>query len=97
VRVFLDTNVWVSAFEARGVCEELLLRVLEDGSALTSPLVLKELTEVLTRKVLPSPAAWQRIRSLWCSAESVEDAPLSPRCSALTAPRCQTLYHPSPL
>lgn len=75
MRVFLDTNVWVSAFAARGACEELLLRVLEDGSALTSPLVLEELTEVLTRKVLPSPAAWQRIRSLWCSAESVEDAP----------------------
>lgn len=75
MRVFLDTNVWVSAVAARGVCEELLLRVLEDGSALTSPLVWEELTEVLTRKVLPSPAAWQRIRSLWCLAESVEDAP----------------------
>lgn len=75
MRVFLDTNVWVSAFAARGVCEELLLRLLEDGSVLTSPLVWEELTGVLTRKVLPSPAAWQRIRSLWCSAESVKDAP----------------------
>lgn len=75
MRVFLDTNVWVSAVAARGVCEELLLRVLEDGLALTSPLIWEELTEVLTRKALPSPVAWQRIRSLWRSAESVEDAP----------------------
>lgn len=75
MRVFFDTNVWVSAFAARGVCEELLLRVLEDGLAISSPLVSEELTEVLTRKVLPSPAGWQRIRSLWGAAESVEDAP----------------------
>lgn len=75
MRVFLDTNVWVSAVAARGVCEELLLRALEDGTALTSPLVWEELTEVLTRKVLPSPTVWQQIRSLWCSAESVEDTP----------------------
>jgi len=75
VRVFLDTNVWVSAFAARGVCEELLLRVLEDGSTFTSPLVWEELAQVLTRKLSPSPAAWQRIRSLWGAAESVEDIP----------------------
>lgn len=75
MKVFLDTNVWISAFVARGVCEELLLRVLEAGSARTSPLVWEELAEVLTRKVSPSPTAWNRIRSLWCSAERVEDAP----------------------
>ncbi len=54
MKVFLDTNVWVSAFLAPGLCEELLIRCVEDGIVLTSPVLWQELTEVLARKVSPS-------------------------------------------
>jgi uncharacterized protein len=50
VRVFLDTNVLVSAFSARGLCSDLLLLVIEEHELLTGEIVLAELRSVLHRK-----------------------------------------------
>jgi uncharacterized protein len=50
VRVFLDTNVLVSAFLARGLCADLLRLVLTEHTLVTSEVVLAELRDVLSRK-----------------------------------------------
>lgn len=51
MKVFLDTNVWLSAIVFPGLCAELLT-VLDDSShtLLTSELVKAEVLEVLQRK-----------------------------------------------
>jgi putative PIN family toxin of toxin-antitoxin system len=75
VRVFLDTNVWVAAFAARGLCEALLDECLVRHEVLTSTLVWEELKDVLARKLAPSPQSWKEIEALGQSAVSVADAP----------------------
>jgi len=50
VRVFIDTNVLVSAFLARGLCADLLRLVLTEHTLVTSEVVLSELRDVLSRK-----------------------------------------------
>ncbi len=55
MRVFLDTNVLVSAFATRGVCADVLRVVLAEHTLVTSNLVLRELRRVLrTRIKLPA-------------------------------------------
>lgn len=54
MRVFLDTNVLVSAFATRGLCADVLRVVLAEHTLVTSNLVLRELRRVLrTRIKLP--------------------------------------------
>lgn len=56
MRVFLDTNVLVSAFLARGLCADLFRLVLLEHTLVTSEVVLTELQDVLSRKGrLPAP------------------------------------------
>lgn len=47
MRVFLDTNVLVSAFATRGLCSDVLRVVLREHTLLTSNLVLRELKRTL--------------------------------------------------
>lgn len=47
MRVFLDTNVLVSAFATRGVCEGLLRYVLAEHDLVTGEVVLAELERIL--------------------------------------------------
>jgi len=57
LRVFLDTNVLVSAFSTRGLCADLLRVVLTEHTLVTGEVVLQELTRVLrTRLKLPQDA-----------------------------------------
>jgi len=57
VRVFLDTNVLVSALATRGVCADVLRVVLAEHTLVTSEVVLRELTRALrTRIRLPARA-----------------------------------------
>jgi uncharacterized protein len=51
VRVFLDTNVLVSAFAARGICADLLEIVLLEHELVTGRAVLRELDKALRTKV----------------------------------------------
>ena len=56
MRIFLDTNVLVSAFLARGLCADLFRLVLIEHTLVTSEVVLTELQDVLSRKDrLPAP------------------------------------------
>jgi len=58
LRVFLDTNVLVSAFATRGVCADVLrVVVLADHNLVTSEVVLRELGRVLRKRIgLPAGA-----------------------------------------
>lgn len=51
MRVFLDTNVLVSAFASRGLCADVLRYVLSEHTLLIGEIVLKELTDVLRRRL----------------------------------------------
>ncbi len=50
MRVFLDTNVLVSAFATRGICADLLRIVIADHVLVVSETVLRELRRVLADK-----------------------------------------------
>ncbi len=50
MRVFLDTNVLVSAFTTRGMCADLFRDVLDGHDLLISDRVLEELERVLTER-----------------------------------------------
>jgi len=51
VRVFLDTNVVVSAVATRGLCADLLVVLLAEHDVVLGETVLSELHQVLTRKI----------------------------------------------
>ena len=51
MRVFLDTNVLVSAFAARGLCAELFELVLLEHDLILGRSVLQELSKALQQKV----------------------------------------------
>ena len=51
MRVFLDTNVLVSAFAARGLCADLFELVLLEHELILGRSVLRELSKALQQKV----------------------------------------------
>ena len=51
MRVFLDTNVSVSAFATRGVCADVLRVVLTEHTLVTDEVVLRELGRVLRKRI----------------------------------------------
>ena len=55
MRVFLDTNVLVSAFAARGLCADLLRLVIGEHVLLTGAVNLVELRRVLTERLAAPP------------------------------------------
>jgi uncharacterized protein len=56
LRVFLDTNVLVSAFATRGQCEALFRHILAEHDLVTGEVVLAELETVLAERFhLPGP------------------------------------------
>lgn len=55
MRVFLDTNVLVSAFATRGLCADVVRYILAEHELLVGAVVLEELRRVLRTKIkLPS-------------------------------------------
>ena len=51
MRVFLDTNVLVSAFATRGLCADVLRTVLSEHELVTGEIILAELDRVLSKKL----------------------------------------------
>ena len=51
MRVFLDTNVLVSAFASRGICADLLELILLEHDLITGQNVLRELRKALRDKI----------------------------------------------
>jgi predicted nucleic acid-binding protein len=73
MKVFLDTNVWLSATIFAGLCEELVIQCAERGSLLTSELVRAEAHEVLQRKFPHLSHACDLFDASWRVAERVSD------------------------
>lgn len=55
MKVFLDTNVLVSAYTARGICTDLLRYILAEHELLTGEVNLVELRQVLRDRFRASP------------------------------------------
>ena len=55
MRVFLDTNVLVSAFASRGICADLLRHVLVEHHLVTGEIVLTELKRTLLKRIKVPP------------------------------------------
>lgn len=74
MKVFLDTNVWLSAVVFPGLCAELLLELDARGHRwFTSDLVRSEVHAVLRRKFRRHASAVERFDALWASAVRVPD------------------------
>jgi putative PIN family toxin of toxin-antitoxin system len=74
VRVFLDTNVLVSAFASRGLCAEVLELVLQDHDLILGRNVLRELGKALREKVkLPNVLAAEIVDFVSTEATQVVD------------------------
>ena len=57
MRVFLDTNVLVSAFATRGICADVLTAVLAEHQLVLGEAVMGELSRVLEKKMKVPPSA----------------------------------------
>jgi putative PIN family toxin of toxin-antitoxin system len=57
MKIFLDTNVLVSAMATRGLCADVLRKVLTSHQLVISPSLLTELRQVLRQK-LQAPGAF---------------------------------------
>jgi len=74
MRVFFDTNVWLSAIVFPGLCAELLLELDAAGHLLlTCPLVRAEAHAVLRREFARHALAITRFDALWACAGCVPD------------------------
>lgn len=74
MRVFLDTNVWLSATLFPGLCAELLARCAEDvHEVLTTPLIRAEAVAVLAEKFPRRVEAAALFDINWSIAECVAD------------------------
>ena len=77
MKVFFDTNVWVSAFAAAGLCENLLSECLREHSVLSSPLVGEELFRVLDNKLRLDKSELKEVEELFGFASLIKDVSAS--------------------
>ena len=64
MRVFLDTNVLVSAFASRGLCADLLRHILVEHDLITSEVVLTGLKRTLLKRINVPPKVVAEIEHL---------------------------------
>lgn len=74
MKVFPDTNVWVSAAIFPGLCADLLVECADRDWLLTSELVRQEAHQVLTEKFPQRADAARLFDAAWREAGLVEDA-----------------------
>lgn len=63
MRVFLDTNVLVSALTARGLCEDLFRYLVGSHEIMTGEVNLEELQRILTNRFRASAAQVESVES----------------------------------
>ena len=74
MKVFFDTNVWLSAIVFPGLCAELLATLAEtEHELLSSELVRAETHEVLRRKFPRHDEAMALFELLWAEARCLPD------------------------
>jgi uncharacterized protein len=64
VKVYLDTNVLVSAFATRGLCADILHAVMAEHQLIVGETVLAEVRRVLRQKIRLQPAAVSEVEAL---------------------------------
>ena len=74
MKVFFDTNIWVSAFAAAGLCENLVSECLRERSVVSSPLVGEELFRALDKKLKLDKPELKEARELFGFASLIKDA-----------------------
>ena len=77
MKVFFDTNIWVSAFAAAGLCESLVCECLREHSVLSSPLVGEELFRALDNKLKLDKSELKEVQELFRFASLIKDASAS--------------------
>ncbi len=83
MRIFLDTNVLVSAILTRGLCRDLLRGALENHNALMSNLVFDELVKVLRDKIGISESELEKALMTLDGVEVVNDQGETPHSAGL--------------
>ena len=73
MKVFLDTNVWLSATVFAGLCEAILTESAQRNWLLTTRLVQSEAHAVLSRKFPHVPQAQALFDVIWSEAFCVPD------------------------
>ena len=73
MKVFLDTNVWLSATVFTGLCEAILIECHQRDWRLTTPLVQAQAHEVLARKFPHLPQSEALFDAIWSEATCVQD------------------------
>lgn len=73
MKVFLDTNVWLSATVFAGLCEAILTESAQRGWLVTTRLVQQEAHEVLGRKFAHLSQAQVLFDAIWAEAACVPD------------------------
>jgi putative PIN family toxin of toxin-antitoxin system len=76
VIVVLDTNVFVAALVAKGLCHEVVVRGLGSCTVVTSQALLDELDRTLRAKFALGPASISFLEQLRYRVRLVEPAPL---------------------
>lgn len=77
MKIFFDTNVWISAFIGSALCGDLIADSLHEHEVLTSALVGEEIIDVLERKIGLSREERRQALVLLGFASAVVDAPAS--------------------
>ncbi len=75
MKIFLDTNVWLSATIFSGLCEDIVLQCADRGWLYTSDLIRIEANEVLARKFPEVQNASGMFDAAWKVAQRIEDVP----------------------
>lgn len=86
MKVFLDTNVLVSAFTTRGMCADLLRLVLAEHELLSGEIVLGELRRVLQERFRLPTAVMAGIEELLRSQASIVSRPVAPATTGVADP-----------
>ena len=85
MRIFLDTNVLISAYTARGICSDLVRFILAEHELMTGDVNLVELRRVLRERFRASPEQVARIESE-LRAETIVPKPVAPSALPIRDP-----------
>ena len=85
MRIFLDTNVLVSAYTARGICNDLMRFILAEHELLTGEVNLAELRRVLRERFKASAAPVAAVEAE-LRAETVIPKPAAPSTLSIRDP-----------
>jgi putative PIN family toxin of toxin-antitoxin system len=91
MKVFFDTNVWISALVARGLCADLVrmslnLVVVSRLEIHTCPAVQAEIRRILTQKLRASELVLEHVESIGHLLRSVPDLPVWPGAETVADP-----------